>query len=182
MQKQNSQALLLGLALATAFVLIAGLIVVPGIDQQQSADAQGKSGKDKDKQTKTKPSKGKSMKPVKINVYVDASQVANATDAAAAYQISVTAGGVTAKAKSLEINMTEEADLSNLKVPFNGKIAVAGGDTFTALASSASDAYVDSATTGTFTEKQLGNSGKTTVEGNTDSPLVFEDSTASGLE
>ena len=118
----------------------------------------------------------KQIQNVKITAEVDGSEVNNITEAAQAYSFTIQSGSFISKAKQLEGNLTESTDLV-----FAGKLAVSIGDGFTVTGISDDNAYQTVVATGSFTEKPLGNSGKTSIVGTLDSPLVLQETAIEDL-
>jgi hypothetical protein len=158
----------------------------PSLDQMQVLKGKPDNPGKPDKGDKTKPDKGnKDKKPkkvqnVKISGEVDVSQVTNATDAAQAYSFVVTSGSFTSKAKSLEDSGITDAT-ETLTLHFNGKLAVNAGDAFTITGVSSTDAYNTVSASGTFVEQPQGKSGKTTIVGTLDGPLVLQETAVEDL-
>jgi hypothetical protein len=103
--------------------------------------------------------KPKPIQNVKITADIDTSQITNLTEAAAAYTFILTSGTYTSKAKMID-NITE----GDINVVFAGKLPVSVGDGVTVTAVSSNDNYNTVAASGTFNEKSLGKSGKTSLE------------------
>ena len=141
-------------------------------------DKGDKGNKGGDKGSKNK--KPKQISNVKITADVDASQVSNATDAAQAYSFTVTSGSFTSKPKTLE-GESSEGGAEALKINFNGKLLVTAGDSFTVTGISSTDAYNTVSASGTLTEQPQGKSGKTTIVGSLDSPLVLQETAIENL-
>jgi hypothetical protein len=200
MQEQQKTALTVIIAIATAFVIVGGLVIFPNLTAVDAQQGQGKTTApgqakkidkvkaekptkekkgsdkvkpDKSKEEKVKKGKAKTSKQTRFEVIVDGSQVANVTDALLNYEFSVAANGLTSKAKSMEVG-NDTDDISNMQLVFNTKgLTIAAGDTFSATATALTDAYVTDTVTGTFEDQPLGQSGKTRVVGVTDEPLVL---------
>lgn len=147
-------------------------------DKPDKGDKGGKPDKGDKGQKDKKPKK---ISNVKITADVDASQVANATDAAQAYSFTVTSGTFTSKPKTLEGESAAAEGAEALTLNFNGKLLVTTGDSFTVTGVSSTDAYNTVTATGTLTEQPQGKSGKTTIVGSLDSPLVLQETAIENL-
>lgn len=164
------------------FALAALLMTFVTAGSIGTVDAQGNSGKDnkadKGKQDKAQK-KQKGIQQVRITANVDASQVANATDAFSEYSFTVQSGAFVSKAKQVEnpdVNATEAT------LNFNGKLKVSQADGFTVTAISEDDSYQTVVGVGSFSEQAQGQSGKTVLVGNLNESIVLQETAEPEIE
>lgn len=133
-----------------------------------------------DKAAKEKAAKLKKVtQKVKITGDVDITQVENITEASKAYSFVVQSGAYTSKPKALELsNGTSigEQTGDTIKVVFAGKLAVSVNDGFSITAVSNSTEYQTVVGTGVFEQdnEQKGKSGKVSLSGVLEEPLVLQ--------
>lgn len=189
MNTDQTTRLLAVVALSTILLTFATLATYPGPYGKNSTSSHYSYGKQPtDKGDKGKPDKGgdkgkghqkakKQIQNVKIVAEVDGSQVGNITEAAQVYSFTIQSGSFVSKAKQIEGgNLTDSTTLV-----FAGKLAVSVNDGFTVTGISDDNAYQTVVATGSFKEKPLGNSGKTSITGTLDSPLVLQDTAVENL-
>jgi hypothetical protein len=154
----------LSLVIVLSTILITSLTAGVLVSDLGTADA-------KQPQPKPKP-QPKTVKVAHISADIDASKVieagANVSDI---YTVVLSSGNYVSKAKQLEGNSTTD----NFSVQFAGKLLASTGDSFTITLVSNDEQYNTVSGTGVFTEKTLGNSGKSQLLGNTEISLEVND-------
>ena len=111
----------------------------------------------------------KTVKVVHISADVDGTKVVEAgANISEIYTVVLSSGSYVSKAKEIDANTTT----GNFNVQFAGKLPASAGDTFTITLVSNDEQFSTVASIGTFTEKQLGKSGKSQLEGTTDTIIL----------
>ena len=120
-------------------------------------------------ESKPKP-QPKTLKVVHTSADVDGSKVVETgANISEIYTVVLSSGTYVSKAKEIDANTTS----GNFNVQFAGKLPASAGDTFTITLVSNDEQFSTVSNVGTFTEKQLGKSGKSQLEGTTDT-IVLE--------